>query len=47
MPGILQSKDLSLPILTGDIKYLSINFPPKLSELFNLNYTTLLKNMKE
>lgn len=45
--GILQSKDLYLPIHIGDIKYLSINFPPKLSELFNLNYTTFLKNMKE
>lgn len=43
MPGILQSKNLSHPIHTGDIKYLSNNFLPRLSELLNLNYTTLLK----
>lgn len=34
MSGILQSKDLRLPIHTGDIKYLGSNFPPKAVRAF-------------
>lgn len=36
-----------LPICTGNITYLGINISPKLSELFNLNYTPLLKKIED
>ena len=34
------------PLHTGNIKYLGIIISPRLSELFNLNYTPLLKNRR-
>ena len=41
------AQDPSLPLHTGNIKYLGINISSRLSELFNLNYTPLLKNIED
>lgn len=37
----------SLPLNTGNIKYLGISISPRLSELFNLNYVPLLKKIED
>ena len=39
--------DPTLNLTTGNIKYLGITVSPRLSELFNLNYTPLLKKMED
>lgn len=41
------AQDPSLPLHIGNIKYLGINISSRLSELFNLNYTPLLKNIED
>uniref|UniRef100_A0A8C7WVH9 Reverse transcriptase domain-containing protein n=1 Tax=Oryzias sinensis TaxID=183150 RepID=A0A8C7WVH9_9TELE len=38
---------LTIPVKTGNIKYLGINFSPKLSELVQLDHTPLPKNIKD
>lgn len=39
--------DPSLPLNTGNIKYLGISISPRLSELYNLNYASLLKKIED
>ena len=39
--------DPSLPLTTGNIKYLGITISPRLSELFNLNYAPLIKKIED
>lgn len=39
--------DPTLNLTTGNIKYLGITVSPRLSELFNLNYTPLLKKIED
>ena len=39
--------DSPLPLHTGNIKYVGIISAPRLSELFNLNYTPLLKKIED
>lgn len=38
---------MSLPLHTGNITYLDINISSRLSELFNLNYSPLLKKITD
>uniref|UniRef100_A0A3B3I4T3 Reverse transcriptase domain-containing protein n=1 Tax=Oryzias latipes TaxID=8090 RepID=A0A3B3I4T3_ORYLA len=38
---------LTIPVKSGNIKYLGIYFSPKISELVLLNYTPLLKNIQD
>ena len=40
-------QNLSLPLRTGNIRYLGINISPRLSELFHLNYTPLLQTVED
>uniref|UniRef100_A0A3B3CST2 Reverse transcriptase domain-containing protein n=1 Tax=Oryzias melastigma TaxID=30732 RepID=A0A3B3CST2_ORYME len=40
-------QSLSIPVKSGNIKYLGVHFSPKLSELVQLNYTPLLKNIQD
>ena len=45
--GDSAAQDPSLPLNTGNLKYLGITISPRLSELFNLNYTPLLKKIED